>query len=264
MSLAADALTVDFAGRRILDAICIAAPPGSMTLVIGPNGAGKSTLLRAMAGLVPVTSGRVTLAGDDVAAMPGGARGQAIAYLPQSRLVHWPLRVREVVALGRLPHRHAPSGDSSADAAAIDQAIATLGLGPLVDRTVDQLSGGELARVLLARALAQQARVLIADEPTASLDPAHQLAVFDELQRLARGGAIVIAALHDLSLAARFADQVAVIASGCCRAVGPPAEVLTAELLTAVFGARMSVGEVGGMPAIVAGSRLAPKALTQP
>ena len=253
MTLVAETVTVNLSGRRVLDGVSMTAQAGTMTLVIGPNGAGKSTLLRTLAGLIAPTRGRVGLSGEDVGRMQARDRAKAIAYLPQSRVVHWPLSIREVVALGRLPHRGGPSGESAPDARAIERALGTLGLSSLAGRSVDQLSGGELARVLLARALAQEARVLIADEPTASLDPAHQVQVFVELQRLAQGGATVVAALHDLSLAARFADQVVVIDGGTCRAAGSPGAVLTETLLTSVFGTRMAIGEVGGVPAIVAG-----------
>ncbi|HRD78087.1 MAG TPA: ABC transporter ATP-binding protein, partial [Hyphomicrobiaceae bacterium] len=135
---------------------------------------------------------------------------------------------------------------------AIERAIETLDLTALSGRPADRLSGGELARVLLARALAQEAAILIADEPTASLDPAHQIAVFDELRRLARGGSTVIAALHDLSLTARYADEVWIIAGGSVRASGTPDVVLTADVLSDVFAIPMQRGEIGGVPAIVA------------
>ena len=235
--------------RMVLDAVNIEAPPGSITAIVGPNGAGKSTLLRACAGLLPAQSGTISLAGRPLDALSRTELARAIAYLPQERAVHWPLAARAVVTLGRLPH-------DDADATAIDRALGAMDITPLADRPVSQLSGGERARVLVARALAQEAPLLIADEPTAGLDPAHALALFALFERLATEGRTVIVALHDLSLAARFAHHIVLLANGWVVASGPPADVLTPRHLEPAFGVTMLCTNVDGLPIVVPVSTL--------
>ena len=235
--------------RMVLDAVNIEAPPGSITAIVGPNGAGKSTLLRACAGLLPAQSGTISLAGRPLDALSRTELARAIAYLPQERAVHWPLAARAVVALGRLPH-------DDADATAIDRALGAMDITPLADRPVSQLSGGERARVLVARALAQEAPLLISDEPTAGLDPAHALALFALFERLATEGRTVIVALHDLSLAARFAHHIVLLANGRVVASGPPADVLMPRHLEPAFGVTMLCTNVDGLPIVVPVSTL--------
>ena len=248
MNLTATEVQVRLAGRAVLDSLSLACGRGRITGLVGPNGAGKSTLLRALAGLVPLTGGEVLLDGRNLAAMAPGELGRHLAYLPQERVVHWPLAVHRVVALGRLPHR---GHGSHADALAIRQAIVAMDLAHLADRPVAEISGGELARVLFARALAQETPVILADEPTAGLDPAHALGLFEVLARLAADGRTIVVALHDLSLAARFCHEVVMLAEGRIAAAGPPSLALTPERLEAVFGVRMAVGIVGGVPVVV-------------
>jgi len=234
--------------RVVLDAVDVTLPAGRVTAVVGPNGAGKSTLLRASAGLLAPAAGEITLAGLPLSANArDGAR--AIAYLPQERAVHWPLAARAVVALGRLPH-------DDADPAAIERALAAMDIVHLADRPVSQLSGGERARVLVARALAQEAALLIADEPTAGLDPAHALALFALFRRLAAEGRTVVVALHDLSFAARFAHHIILLADGRVAAAGPPADVLTPQHLEPAFGVTMLCTAVGDMPIVAPVSTL--------
>ncbi len=230
--------------RMVLDAVNVEVPPGRITAIVGPNGAGKSTLLRACAGLLPAERGTITLAGRPLDALSRSELARAIAYLPQERAVHWPLAARAVVALGRLPH-------DDADATAIDRALGAMDITTLADRPVSQLSGGERARVLVARALAQEAPLLIADEPTAGLDPAHALALFALFERLATEGRTVIVALHDLSLAARFAHHTVLLANGRVTASGPPAEVLAPGHLEPAFGVRMLCTNVADLPIVV-------------
>ena len=249
MSLAVVDIDVALAGRAVLSDVTVDCRAGRITGLIGPNGAGKSTLLRAMAGLVSLERGAITVDGVATAEMPARERGRRIAYLPQNRAVHWPLAAWHVVALGRLPH--GGSGDSSDDRRAIAIAMAEMDVSELAARPVSELSGGELARVLFARALAQEAPVILADEPTTGLDPAHALALFEVLKRLAAGGRTLVVALHDLSLAARFCHEVVVLAHGRVAAAGPTADVLTAERLDGVFGVRMAIGSVAGIPAVV-------------
>ncbi len=228
--LAARDLIVVRGAQRVLGPVSLALPAGRVLGVVGPNGAGKSTLLRALAGLVPHT-GKVDLLGRPFAATPARARARAIGYLPQDPEIAWPLSTRELVALGRLPH-----GERADDEAKIAQALAALGLTPLAARDALSLSGGERMRAHLARLAAGMHRVLLIDEPTASLDPGYQLEVLSYLQRLARDGAAVLIVLHDLPLAARYCDELLVLAEGRAVAHGPPARVLDDALLAAVFG----------------------------
>jgi iron complex transport system ATP-binding protein len=235
--------------RAVLDAVDITVPKGKVTAVVGPNGAGKSTLLRACAALLAPQHGRITLDGRPLDAYTRAERARAIAYLPQERAVHWPLAARAVVALGRLPH-------DDANAEAIARALAAMDIAHLADRPVSQLSGGERARVLVARALAQEAPLIIADEPTAGLDPAHALALFTLFQRLATEGRTIVVALHELSLAARFADHIVLLANGRISATGPPGDVLTPQHLQPAFGVTMLCTIVNGLPIVAPVSTL--------
>jgi iron complex transport system ATP-binding protein len=252
MILRADAIHVHRQRTRIvLAGVSLTLTPGRLTGIVGPNGAGKSTLLKALAGVLPVTGGRVTLDGTPLGDIDRRQRARAIAYLPQERSVHWPLPVRDIVALGRLPHRIGPAGDSAADRAAIDAALTTLDLAALADRPADQLSGGELGRALIGRALAQQASIILADEPAAGLDPAHALELFGVLSRLALEGRTVAVAHHDLSMAARFCHDVVVLDAGRVAAAGSAADVLTQACLEPVFGVRFAIGAIDGVPIVL-------------
>ncbi len=244
--LVAQGVHVSLRSRPVLRGVDVDVAAGEIVGVIGPNGAGKSTLLRALAGLAPLDRGTVTLDGRDIANMPLPARARALAFLPQDRIVHWPLSVRAVVALGRAPYRGLASPRD--DAAAVAAAMAAMDVAGLADRPVTELSGGERARVLMARALAQGAPTIIADEPTAGLDPAHALILFEELQRLSHEGKAVMTALHDLSLAARYATRVALFKGGRCIADGPPAQVLSNAHLADAFGIDAIVSQVDGFP----------------
>ncbi|MCH7862378.1 ABC transporter ATP-binding protein [Sphingomonas sp. NPDC092331] len=218
--------------------------PGTLTGIVGPNGAGKSTLARAMLALVPHT-GRILVDGAEVATMPRAALARRVAYLPQGQTLHWPLTVERLVELGRLPHLAPMSQIGAADTAAIERAMARADVAVLRDRVATELSGGERARVLLARALAVEAPALIADEPLASLDPGHQIDVMALLHAEARAGGLVIAVLHDLTMAARYCDRLVLIDRGAVVADGAPAEVLTPANLKAVYGIDARV-ELGG------------------
>lgn len=257
MTLETRALSVDLKGRRVVDGVTLTVRAGEVVGVIGPNGAGKSTLLRAMAGLVAPAAGEVVLDGQPVAKLDGRARGRRIGFVGQERIVHWPLSAGAVVALGRLPH-HGGSGAglNAADRLAIDRAVAAMDVAHLLDRSVGELSGGERARVLVARALAQEAPLLIADEPTAGLDPAHALGLFESFRKLAMAGRAVVAALHDLSLAARFCDRVVLLREGALIAAGAPGDVLTEAHLAQTYGIRATVATIGGVPTIVVYSAL--------
>lgn len=235
VSVATRALTVKLGRRAVVSGISVAMDGGQLIGILGPNGAGKSTFVRALLGLLP-HEGVVSIDGADRASLPGHEAARRIAYLPQGQVLHWPVTVERLVALGRLPHLAPLSRLGEADRAAIERAMARTDVAHLRARVATELSGGERARVLLARALAVEAPALIADEPLASLDPAHQIEGMELLRAEADAGALVIAVLHDLTLAARFCDRVLVMADGELKADGAPAAVLTPDLLAHVYG----------------------------
>jgi iron complex transport system ATP-binding protein len=212
------------AGR--LETTDLALNSGCLTLLVGPNGAGKTSLIHRLAG-VGGGAGRTTINGVALADMPPAVRARRIALLPASREVAWPLIARDLVALG-LGGRQ--------DVQAVTQALASLDALIFADRRMDQLSTGERARVLLARALVAQPDVLLLDEPAAHLDPARQIAVVERLREEVRRGAAVMASIHDLALARSFADRVLVMQGGRIVADGAPDKALTPDLLQSVFG----------------------------
>lgn len=223
--LSLENLSVQRQGRAVLTGIDLRVGAGEFVGLLGPNGAGKTTLLRAALGLLP--HGGVS----SLDALTPDRRARRAAYMPQGRDIAWPLPVERLVALGRIPHRRSP-----ADGAAVAGAMAALDLVALRHRPATQLSGGELARVLIARMLAQDTPLLVADEPVAGLDPAAQIRVMQVLARLAGEGRGVIASLHDLGLAARHCSRLVVLAGGGIAADGPPARVLTPDIIARVFG----------------------------
>ncbi|THD34829.1 MAG: ABC transporter ATP-binding protein [Sphingomonas sp.] len=247
MALTLHGVTLDLGRRRVLDAVSVSIAPGRVTVILGPNGAGKTSLLRVAAGLVRA-EGSVAIDGVEVAAVPRDERARAIGYLPQQGDVAWNMVARDVVALGRLPHRNA------GDEAAIAAALAATDTGALAVRRVGELSGGERARVLLARVLAGEPRWLLADEPLASLDPAHQLDLLDRLRAVARAGAGVVTVLHDVAQAARVADDAILMKASRIVAAGPASTVLTPNRLGDLFGVRFAA--VPGHPVGIAVERL--------
>jgi iron complex transport system ATP-binding protein len=256
MKLVAHDIRVELAGRTVLDGVSLDGRSGELVAIIGPNGAGKSTLLRSLGGLLKLSSGGVTLEGRNLDQWDRYALSRAIAYLPQDRSVHWPLTVRSVVALGRLPHGGSAYHLVGENRAAVERALVAMELSSLETRPVTELSGGELARVLVARALAQEAQVLLADEPTAGLDPGHQLSLFERLKGLASQGRSIFVALHDLSLAARFCDRVILLKNGRFLGVGVPEDVLTPDALAAAYGVTARLIRVDGVPLVLAASQL--------
>ncbi|MEP9403330.1 ABC transporter ATP-binding protein [Sphingomonas sp. VNH70] len=250
VTIACHALSVTLGRQVALREVSATFAPGSFVGIVGPNGAGKSTLARALTGLVRGT-GSVTIDGQPIAALPPAAIARAVAYLPQGQVLHWPLAVERVVALGRLPHLAPFSRLGDADRTAIDAAMARVAVEDLRTRDATTLSGGERARVLLARALAQGASALVVDEPLAALDPRHRIEVASLLRAEADGGALVIAVLHDLGLAARLCDRLLLLDHGRLVADGAPAAVLTPEHLATVFGVRAWFGAGPDGPMIV-------------
>lgn len=225
MKIAIRDLTVTRGPRTTLDHASLTVTPGEFVGLIGPNGTGKTTLMRAMLGLIPA-SGTSTLA-----ALPPARRALVAAWLPQTHEAVWPVSVENLIRLGRIPHRR-----PDADPAHIAKALDRMGLTALRHRPITDLSGGELARTLIARALAQDTPVLMADEPIAGLDPAYQIATMALFRALAEGGRAVIASLHDLGLAARHCTRLVMMDQGRIVADGPPADVLTPDLLARTFG----------------------------
>ena len=235
MKLEARNVTVTARGRAIVNDAGLSLAPGELVGLIGPNGAGKSTLLRSLLGISPRDAGSVTLDGQDFGAMPAPARARAIAFLPQDRRVEWRLTAHDVVMLGRYPHQAGFGGPTPADREAVARAISAVEGEALLDRPISVLSGGERTRILLARALAVEAPLLLADEPIAALDPYHQLHVMEILQARARSGAGVLAVIHDLTLASRFMDRLILMNDGRIIASGPPTAVLTPQNLAQTY-----------------------------
>lgn len=233
--LVAKDITVTRGARTIVDAASLTLNAGELTVLAGPNGAGKTTLVRAMAGILPA-KGAVTFDGKALHHLAPRARARAISYLPQGHEFHWPMPVDNIVALGREPHADPFAQNSAQDRIAIARAIEATAIGEFSGRIITTLSGGERARVAIARALATEASVLIADEPTASLDQRHQLVVMELLQRIARTGTAVLAIIHDLALAMRFADRVVIMNEGRIVANDAPALALTPERIADIFG----------------------------
>jgi iron complex transport system ATP-binding protein len=243
--LRAKTLTVSLGDIRAVEDADVALHRGELTALVGPNGAGKTTLVRALAGILPF-AGRIELDGRALASFSAGERARRIAYLPQGNTFHWPLTVATVAALGRMPHGDPFSNASDDDQTAVAAALAATETAALAQRAVTTLSGGERARVALARALATQASVLLADEPTVSLDPRHQLVVMNLLRQAARNGAAVLCVAHDLALAARFADRVVVMQRGRIVADAQPREALNPQRLADTFGIDAAMVDVGG------------------
>ena len=255
-ALSAETVSVTLGDRQVIDRISASIAPGEFVTVVGANGAGKSTLLKTLAGLIKPQSGRVTIDGALLSDLPARDVARAIAYLPQDRTVHWPMTAERVVALGRLPHRSFAAAETESDRDSIETAMTRMDVMPFAQRPIVALSGGERARVLVARALAQQARYLIADKPTAGLDPAHALHLFAEFARIARDGNAVITASHDLSMGLRYATRVILLSRGACIADGPASAVLKNDLLAQAFGIETIVTTIGGIPVVVPASPL--------
>ena len=231
----ASSLTVRIGDRPVLSDMRIAVEQGELVGLLGPNASGKTTLLRAMAGLVEPETGIIELDGVPIHNVPRRERARRIAYLEQGAKSEWPLTVERLVALGRVPHLGPWSSPTAQDAEAVSDAMRQCDVLALAGRSVTALSGGEQARVMLARAIAGAPDILLADEPVSHLDPFHHLQIMEVIQDHTRAGCAAIAVLHDLTLAARFCDRLVLIRDGQLAAEGPPGEVLTDETLARVF-----------------------------
>lgn len=234
--LAVRGATTAFAGRKILDHVSLEVSRGEIVALLGANGAGKTTLMRAALGLQTLAEGEALLGGEPVARLSAAARARRAAYLPQRPESAWALRVENLVALGRFAHGAAPERLGEADKHAVERALHACALLDLRGRAVTEISGGEAMRAHLARVLAQEAPLLMLDEPTASLDPAQSVAMAEILRAHASAGGGILFTSHDVALAARFADRVALMHKGRIIAEGAPLEALSPEALRQAYG----------------------------
>lgn len=244
MTLKTERLGLERGGLPVLADVSASFAPGAITAIVGPNGAGKSSLLLALAGLLEPGKGRVTLDGRDVARLPARERARSIGYLPQDARIAWDVSVENLVALGRMPHR-----DRGREP--IEKALATLDLGHLRHRPSSKLSGGEKARVLLARVLAGEPRWILADEPLAALDLAHRDALLSHLAACATEGRGVVIVLHDLAIAMNRADHVLVLDKGRLAAEGDPQIALDEDVVRRVWGVKARWTGAAGERALV-------------
>lgn len=249
--LTAEDLTLGYGDRTVVSSLDLAVPPGAITVIVGANACGKSTLLRSMSRLLAPREGRVVLDGKEVHRLPAKELARTLGLLPQSPVAPEGITVSDLVGRGRHPHQSMFSRWNEKDDAAVASALEATATEPLADRAVDELSGGQRQRVWIAMALAQQTDLLLLDEPTTFLDASHQIEVLDLLTDLNRSrGTTIVMVLHDLNLAARYADHLIALADGTLHAAGSPAEVLTEETVRAVFGLESRVVEdpVSGRP----------------
>ncbi len=228
-------LTVAYAARDVLSGVDLDLQPGSIVGLLGPNGAGKSTLVRALSGVLGRFAGEVRIVGDDLRSLARKEVARRIAVVPQEPRFEFPFTALEVVVMGRHPHLSGLAFESAADIAIARRALERCGALHLARRPIDQLSSGERQRIVFARALAQQAPILLLDEPASFLDLRFQVELFDRLRELAEEGTGIVAVLHDLNLAAEYCDRIVLLQAGKVFAAGPTAEVLTYKNLTTVY-----------------------------
>ncbi len=247
-NLAAVAVSLRLGGTPILSDARFMVAAGEVTGLIGPNGAGKTTLLRMLAGLLAPDSGEILLDGAPLESHDRRERARRIVYLPQGGTSDWSVTVETLVGMGRLPHMGPWRGPAAVDREAIAAALATCDVAHLADRPVSRLSGGERARVLLARALAGQPEIFLVDEPVSGFDPAHRLDVMETFGKLAQSGVGVVVAMHDLSLAIRYCNRLVLMAGGLVVASGTVTEVLSPKNLQHYYGIDAHIGMIDDCP----------------
>lgn len=257
--LLAQEVVLGYEQRRVVDGLSVQIPDGSFTAIIGPNACGKSTLIKGLARILAPSSGTVLLDGASIHGMPTKEVARQVGLLPQSASAPDAITVRDLVGRGRYPHLGLLRQWGASETEAVDRAMATAGVGDLADRPVDALSGGQRQRVWLALVLAQETSLLLLDEPTTFLDLAYQLEVLDLCEDLRAGGRTVVAVLHDLNQAARFATHLICMHDGAIVAEGEPSEVITADLVHRVWGVRSQIIDdpQSGTPMVIPLSRSA-------
>jgi len=256
--LSGDGLTLAYDRRIVAEGLSVAVPDNSFTVVVGPNACGKSTLLRALSRMLKPAAGTVLLDGADIGNLPAKKLARTLGLLPQSSIAPDGITVADLVARGRYPHQGLLRQWSREDERVVAEAMDATGVAELADRFVDELSGGQRQRVWIAMALAQQTPLLLLDEPTTYLDIAHQIEVLDLCARLhEEEGRTLVAVLHDLNHAARYATHLVAMREGAVVAEGPPAEVVTADLVEEVFGmpCRVIDDPETGTPLVVPAAR---------
>ena len=241
-TLAADAVTLAYGDRTVVERLSLDIAPGRITAIVGANGCGKSTLLRALARLIAPKQGQVLLDGTALGSRPSKEIARVLGLLPQSPVAPEGIAVADLVGRGRHPHQKLLARWSAHDYEAVAAALDATGIADLADRSVDELSGGQRQRVWFAMALAQETDVLLLDEPTTFLDVAHQIEVLDLLTDLNHDrGTTIVMVLHDLNLAARYADELVAVVDGRVVAIGAPADIVTSDLVREVFGLESTV-----------------------
>lgn len=234
--ISADNISLVKGGAPLVKDVSFTLKAGELSVLLGPNGAGKTSLMRAVLGLEPAATGTAKLGHEVIAAMPPLKRARHIAYLPQARRLAWPSRVIDIISLGRFAYGANPARLGPQDKAAINKAVIDCDLAHLIHRRADSLSGGELARLHCARAFAAQTPFLLADEPVAALDPQHQFRILDLIRNFVDGGGSALVILHNINLAARYADRLLWMKDGAMVSQGTPETTLTEQRLADIYG----------------------------
>jgi iron complex transport system ATP-binding protein len=252
-AIAVQNLTHDFDGQPVLQDVAFEVEAGRFFIIIGPNGSGKTTLLKLLVGLLPLTRGKIDLLSHDITRYSARSLARQIAYVPQSAPVEFPFSVTQIVLMGRAPHLGLLGFEGEEDIEIARNAMAITGVDHLARRRLDQLSGGEQQRVFIARAICQQPKILLLDEPTAALDLSHQVRLMDLMERLKNEqGVTVVMVSHDLNMAAMYADRLLLLSKGKVARLGTPEQVIDFAVLEKVYGCTLLVDEspLGNYPRV--------------